>query len=172
MRVVECILIDDCLALKRVGNTAKKKAFRRGQRVRGTVSNIALTPDSQVLALKTNDGYLIPEPFLNIIGEVDGEDSRKKDPYEGAEYAEVIEDEEIDKNPSLSSITDSIKASNIISLNSTRSKRAVNFAFGGAAIGLVYAMMKGQNKILASAVGAIGGGIIGNYVSKKIKENE
>ena len=172
MRIVECILIDDCIAPKRVGNTAKKKAFRRGQRVRGTVSNIALTPDSQVLALKTKDGYLIPEPFLNILGEVEGGAPKQNDTYEGVEYAEIMEDEEDAKNPSLSNITDSIKASNIISTNSIKSKRVVNFAFGGAAVGLVYAMMKGQNKLLASAVGAIGGGIIGNYVSTKIKDNE
>jgi len=172
MKVVECILIDDCLAPKRVGNTSKKKAFRRGQRVRGTVTNIALTPDSQVLALKTKDGYIIPEPFLNIIGEVGGESSRKNETHEEVEYAEIIEDEEVNGNPSLSSITDSIKASNIISQNSIKSKRTVNFAFGGAAVGLVYAMMKGQNKLLSSAVGGIVGGIIGNYVSGKIKENE
>lgn len=170
MRLVECILIDDCLAPKRVGNTAKKKAFRRGQRVQGTVTNIALTPDSQVLALKTKQGYVIPEPFLNIIGEVGSSAPQESDPYSEVEYAEVIEEE--DKDPSMTSITDSIKASNLVKTNSIKSKRVVNFAFGGAAIGLVYAMMKGQNKLLSSAIGAIGGGIIGNYVSRKIKDNE
>lgn len=170
MRLVECILIDDCLAPKRVGNTAKKKAFRRGQRVQGTVTNIALTPDSQVLALKTKQGYVIPEPFLNIIGEVGSSAPQESDPYSEVEYAEVIEED--DKDPSMTSITDSIKASNLVKTNSIKSKRVVNFAFGGAAIGLVYAMMKGQNKLLSSAIGAIGGGIIGNYVSRKIKDNE
>ena len=171
MRVVECILIDDCLAPKRVGNTAKKKAFRRGQRVQGTVTNIALTPDSQVLALKTKQGYVIPEPFLNIIGEVGSGAPKEADPYSEVEYAEIIEDEE-DKSPSVTSISESIKASNLVKTNSIKSKRVVNFAFGGAAVGLVYAMMKGQNKLLSSAIGAIGGGLIGNYVSRKIKENE
>ena len=170
MRLVECILIDDCLAPKRVGNTAKKKAFRRGQRVQGTVTNIALTPDSQVLALKTKQGYVIHEPFLNIIGEVGSSAPQESDPYSEVEYAEVIEED--DKDPSMTSITDSIKASNLVKTNSIKSKRVVNFAFGGAAIGLVYAMMKGQNKLLSSAIGAIGGGIIGNYVSRKIKDNE
>tara|TARA_R110001599_G_scaffold142533_6_gene323225 strand:- start:1127 stop:1639 length:513 start_codon:yes stop_codon:yes gene_type:complete len=170
MRLVECILIDDCLAPKRVGNTAKKKAFRRGQRVQGTVTNIALTPDSQVLALKTKQGYVIPEPFLNIIGEVGSSAPQESDPYSEVEYAEVIEED--DKDPSMTSITDSIKASNLVKTNSIKSKRVVNFAFGGAAVGLVYAMMKGQNKLLSSAIGAIGGGIIGNYVSRKIKDNE
>ena len=171
MRIVDCILIDDCLAPKRVGNTAKKKAFRRGQRVQGTVTNIALTPDSQVLALKTKQGYVIPEPFLNILGEVGGGATQEAEPYSEAEYAEVIEYEE-GEEPSMTSITDSIKSSNLIKTNSIKSKRVVNFAFGGAAIGLVYAMMKGQNKLLSSAIGAIGGGIIGNYVSRKIKDNE
>jgi len=171
MKIVECELINDCLAPKRVGNSVKKKGFRIGSRVRGTVTNIALTPDSQVLALKTKDGYLIPEPFLNILGEVDENRQKKRtnsadDEYD---YAEVIEEDKNEK--SVSNVFQSLKSADIISTNSIKSKRVVNFALGGAAVGLVYAMMKGGNKILLSTVGAVGGGIIGNYVSGKIKEN-
>lgn len=170
MRVVECELIDDCLAPKRVGNSVKKKPFRTGSRVRGTVTNVALTPDSQVLALKTKDGYIIPEPFLNIIGEVENRQKKgTKNPYyEEIEYAEVVEDK---KDKSVANVLDSLKAADIVSTNSIKSKRVVNFALGGAAVGLVYAMMKGGNKLLLSTVGAVGGGIVGNYVGRKIKEN-
>ena len=169
MRVVECELINDCLAPKRVGNSVKKKGFRMGSRVRGTVTNIALTPDSQVLALKTKDGYLIPEPFLNILGEVDANQGRqKKSDSADIEYAEVIEETD---EKSVANVFQSLKASDIISTNSIKSKRVVNFALGGAAVGLVYAMMKGGNKLVFSTVGAVGGGIIGNYISGKIKEN-
>lgn len=173
MRVVECELINDCLAPKRVGNSVKKKPFRVGQRVRGTVTNVALTPDSQVLALKTKDGYIIPEPFLNILGEVENEQKNnrnsRKSGVEDAVYEEVSEKSE---NKSVSDVYDSLKASKLISSNSIKSKRVVNFALGGAAIGLVYAMMKGKSKLMLTTIGAIGGGIIGNYVGRKIKENE
>lgn len=169
MRVVECILINDCLAPKRVGKSVKKKGFRAGQRVRGTVTNVALTPDSQVLALKTTKGYIIPEPFLNVIGEVSAERQKDKDPYfEEIQEAEVIEDGA--KPPT--NVLDSLKAADIVSSNAIKSKRVVNYALGGAAIGLVYAMLKDGNKVMFSAIGAIGGGIIGNYVGRKIKENE
>ena len=152
MRVVECELINDCLAPKRVGNSVKKKGFRTGQRVRGTVSNIALTPDTQVLALKTKDGYLIPEPFLNILGEIKGNPSQKRsEPYYGA-VEEVFDLEEKSENKSVSDVFQSLKASKIISSNSVKSKRLVNFALGGAVIGLVYAMLKGKNKLLLTAI--------------------
>ena len=93
MQLVECVLIEDCLAPKRVGNTKASKPFRKGQRVRGIVENIAITPDHQVLALKTESGHLIPEPFLNVIGEVQ---NKKAQPsrFSDVEYAEVIEDDE------------------------------------------------------------------------------
>jgi uncharacterized protein YcfJ len=174
MRVVECILINDCLAPKRVGNGVSKKAFRAGARVVGTVTNIALTPDSQVLALRTKDGYEIPEPFLNILGEVKQKKNRQKSysnvDADEVQYAEVVEERSEDK--SVSSVFQSLKAADIISTNSLKSKRVVNFALGGAAIGLVYAMMKDKNKLVMSTVGAVGGGIIGNYIGRKIKENE
>jgi hypothetical protein len=167
MRQVECILIDDCLAPKKVGNAVRKKGFRRGQRVIGSVTNIALTPDSQVLALKTKDGYIIPEPFLNIIGEV-GDKKEDKKYFADAEYVEIVEDND-ESEKSVTEVVDSLKASKIISDNSLKSKRVVNFAFAGAAIGLVYSMIKGQNKLVSSAIGAVIGGIIGNHISGKIK---
>ena len=171
MRVVECELINDCLAPKRVGNSVKKKPFRMGSRVRGTVTNIALTPDSQVLALKTKEGYIIPEPFLNILGEVNSKSGQNNNTQSNEiEYAEVVEDKSEDK--SVSSVIKSMKAADIISTTSIKSKRVVNFALFGAAIGLVYAMMKNGNKLLSISVGAAGGGVIGNYISKKIKDNE
>ena len=172
MRIVECELINDCLAQKREGNSVIKKGFRMGSRVKGTVTNIALTPDSKVLALKTKDGYVIPEPFLNILGEVRGNTKSQKnasfdDQYD---YAEVIEEDKNEK--SVAGVFQSLKSADIISKNSIKSKRVVNFALVGAAIGLAYAMMKDGNKLMLSTLGAVGGGIVGNYVSGKIKENE
>lgn len=173
MPLVKCTLIEDCLAPRRAGKSVQKKAFRRGQSVVGTVSNIALTPDSQVLALKTKDGYLIPEPFLNIIGAVGEEkqqqQSQNKDPYyEEVQDAEVIDDK---KENSVANVFNGLKTSGIISKNSVRSKQIVNFGIGGALIGIIYAMMKGKNKLMCAAIGAAGGGIIGNYVSNKLNEN-
>lgn len=173
MKVVECELINNCLAQKRVGNGVKKKPFYTGNRVRGVVTNVALTPDSQVLALKTKDGYIIPEPFLNVLGEVNsgnGGQQQATNPYIEDVDAEIIEAKSEDK--SVKEVYESLKASNIISTNAIKSKRVVNFALIGAGIGLVYALVKGKNKWVFSGVGAVGGGIIGNYVGKKIKENE
>ena len=48
----------------------------------------------------------------------------------------------------------------------------MNFALGGAVIGLVYAMLKGKNKLLLTAIGGVGGGVIGNYIGRKIIEND
>jgi hypothetical protein len=172
MRLVECVLIEDCLAPKRVGNMKTTRPFRTGQRVVGVVENIAITPDHEVLALKTDSGHLIPEPFLNVLGEVrKSEPSRKTQSFDDAE---VIEDDS-----SLSSESKGIKGiintygkmkpSSIVSSNSVRSKHAVNFALVGGAIGLIYAMLKGKNKILFSVLGIIGGGVLGNYYGNKIK---
>lgn len=173
MQLVRCVLIEDCLAPKRVGdNMVSKKAFRRGQKVVGVVDNIALTPDHQVLALRTKDGYLIPEPFLNVLGAV--EDQGKPSRHDDIEYAEVIEEED-NKTAGIKDIVkgyNKMKPSNIIAHTATRSKSAINFALIGGGIGLVYAMLKGKNKLLFGAIGAIGGGFVGNYYGKKIKDNE
>jgi hypothetical protein len=166
------MVIEDCLGMKRAGNRAKKKPFRRGQRVVGTVTNVALTPDSQVLALKTKEGYIIPEPFLNVLGAVKGQKTSRPQ-QDDVEYADVeIIEETGSNNKSVGDIYKKFKASDIISRNSSRSKLVVNFALGGAAALLIYAMMKGKNKLVYAGIGAVGGGVVGNYVSKKIKENE
>jgi len=175
MQEVECELIEDCLAPRRVGKVAQKKAFRRGQRVRGIVSNIALTPDSQVLALKTKEGYLIPEPFLNVLGAVNSggkKQARTSSSAEGFEYAEVIEEENEPKEKSIANVFNGLKTSDLIKRNSTKSKQVVNFGLGGAVIGVIYAMYKGGNKLIYGAIGAAAGGIIGNYVANKMKEND
>lgn len=174
MRLVECEVIEDCLGIKRVGQSANKKPFRRGMRVVGTVTNVAMTPDSQVLAIKTKDGYIIPEPFLNVIGEVNtGRKKRKTPSFSSVEDVEEFEivDENKSENKSVSDIYKSLKSADIISSNSLKSKRVVNFALVGAGAGLVYALLRGKGKLLSATIGGIVGGIAGNYVSKKIVDN-
>jgi len=173
MTIVECSLIEDCLAQRREGKKVSKKPFRVGERVRGTVENIALTPDSRIMALKTKDGYIIPEPFLNVIGAVNQEKSENEN---GIQYAEIVDDEQQYKKSEaakrISKSFGSMKASEIIERNAFRSKYAVNFAIGGAVIGLIYAMAKQQNKFLFAAIGTVAGGLVGNYYGIKLKENE
>lgn len=170
--VVKCILIEDCLAQKRFGKTVSKKPFRRGQTVHGIVTNIALTPDSQVLALKTKEGYVIPEPFLNIIGAVKSESKSKpsSDIYEDVDYEEVKEESSGTK--SVNEIAKAFKKTDFIKGNAIRSKYVINFAIGGAALAFLYAVSKGTNKLVYAGLGAIGGGIVGNYVGNKIKQYE
>lgn len=175
MVLVECVLIEDCLAPKRVGNTKTSKPFRRGQRVRGVVENIAITPDHQLLALKTQDGYLIPEPFLNVLGEVKNK-NKQDSKYSDIEYAEIVEDEDLsNESKGVKEIINAygkIKPSNIILKNAVRSKHTVNFALAGGLIGLVYAMFKGKSKMIFATIGVVGGGVIGNYYGNKIKNDE
>lgn len=171
--IVECVLIEDCLAPKRVGNRADKRPFRRGQRVRGRVENIALTPDHQVLALRTLDGYIIPEPFLNVLGAV--EEPSRGGGQDDIQEAEVIDDNEYLKSDRVNKVMNTygkIKASNLINKNALKSRHAVNFALVGGAVGLVYAMLRGKNKMLFATLGVVGGGILGNYYGNKIKGDE
>jgi len=173
MTVVECILIEDCMAQKRVGNKAKSKPFRTGQRVRGVVTNIALTPDSQVMALKTKDGFVIPEPFLNVIGAVNNEKAGASRGEE-VQYAEIVEEDNYKTSGAKNIVKayEGLKASDLIKQSTRTSKFTAKFAVGGALVGVVYAMLRGKNKALFSAIGAVGGGLLGNYYGKKIKENE
>jgi len=175
MRLVECVLIEDCLAPKKVGNMKTTKPFKRGSRVQGVVENIALTPDHQVLALKTKSGHLIPEPFLNVLGEVPNQKPQSSNKYDDIEYAEVVEDENSSsESKGVKGIINTygqMKVSNIVSGNAAKSKHAINFALAGGAIGLVYAMLKSKNKMLFAVIGAAGGGVLGNYYGNKIKDD-
>lgn len=169
MKILECELIEGCLAIKKNGNSVKKKAYNVGDIVQGTITNIALTPDSHVAALKTKEGYIIPEPFLNVIREIPLESNKKSNSKkESVEYAD-FEEIEVEKKDN---IFQDIKSVDLFSGNSDRSKLVVNFAIGGLVVGLVFAMLKKKNKLIYSTVGAFGGGIIGNYVNEKMKENE
>jgi hypothetical protein len=168
MKLVECELIENCLAHRRMGNKVQKKPIHKGTRVRGVVTNVALTPDSQVLALQTQDGFIIPEPFLNVIGEV--KNGNNSSPSVEDVEAEVVSENSSDK--SVKDVYDSLKASKIISSNRIKSKRVVNFALIGGGIALVYALVRGKNKLVYAGIGAVGGGIVGNYIGRKIAENE
>lgn len=174
MQVVEAVLIEDCLAPKRMGEqSVGKKPFRRGTRIRGVVTDIALTPDSQVLALKTKDGYLIPEPFLNVLGAVEDDAFSSRSAHDDIQDAEIVEEREYttDKTKSVMDVYNSIKASDIVSRNSKKSKHAVNFALIGGGLGLVFALLRGKSKWIYMAGGVIAGGMVGNYYGHKIIKN-
>jgi hypothetical protein len=170
MQLVECILIEDCLAPKSKLNSVNKKGFRKGNRVVGVVESFQLSPESNILALKTKEGYIIPEPFLNVIGAV-ASDGNETEEHDEIPYAEVVDNKK-EYSTTQKKIVDSIssiKQTNVKSDTKHKSKHTVNFAIGGGIIGLGFAMAKGKNKLVFTTLGIVCGGFIGNQLGDKKK---
>jgi hypothetical protein len=167
MILVECKLIDDCLAQKRMGRKVLKKPYRMGQRVTGIAVDLSPAPDTQLMALETQDGYVIPEPFLQIIGEVEQPNSKKETYYEEIEDAEIVEDK-----PSSTKEENKRIIKDLVMNSTKKNKFTSKFIFGGALLGGAIAMYSGKSKFLYAVVGAIGGGVLGNYVGNKAKSIE
>jgi uncharacterized protein YcfJ len=85
---------------------------------------------------------------------------------EAIEYAEVIED----KAKTLKMPVD-IK-NNMGDFFKTKSKIAVQGAVVGLVIGFAYALAKGKSKIIFSAIGSIGGFVVGNLYNNFINEEK
>ena len=157
--VVECALIDDCLAQKKSGETMLKKPYKTGEKVIGIVVDLSPAPDRQFLALQTKDGYVIPEPFLNVIGEVE------KKPTQTAYYEEindVEEKENKDFTPAINSVKD------YIAKETKDNKAIMQFALSGLVVGVLLALYLGKSKLVYGGIGLVGGGLLGRYVNKKV----
>ena len=171
--IVECRLIEDCIAQKRTRSGVQKKPFRIGTKVIGIVENVAITPDHQLLALKTKEGYIIPESFLNVIGAVGKTNSKpvKDAYYEEIQEAEIVDDENDSRQKGKILIKNGGKISDLVAKSSKQSKSTVNFALYGTGIAVVAALLMQKNKFAFGVMGALIGGMIGNYYGK-LTENE
>jgi len=157
--LIEATLINDCLSPKGSLSSEDKKPFHKGDKVVGRVVDIK-NGDSKMLGLQTVEGYIIPDAFVEPIGEFKG------DPNDlGIQDAEYYEEESIGKKAVSDSIQ-KVNPKNLISSNSMRSKKAVQIGVAGGLLGLVVAMIYGKNKLISTGIGAFGGMVVGNYISE------
>lgn len=153
--IVECALIDDCLAQKKSGATMLKKPYKTGEKVVGIVVDLSPAPDRQFLALQTKDGYVIPEPFLNVIGE--------KKSSSTAYYEEI---ENVKEEKDIDTVTTTVKE--YILNNNKDNKAIMKFALSGLVVGVLLALYLEKSKLVYGGIGLLGGGFLGNYVNNKI----
>jgi uncharacterized protein YllA (UPF0747 family) len=149
---INCEVIKSFRAPKRNGKDVIYKEFTKGQRVKG-----GLVDDKM---FQTFDGFIVPKSNLRpIMSNASGEE-------EAIEYAEVIED----KSKTLKMPVD-IK-NNMGDFFKTKSKIAVQGAVVGLVVGFAYALAKGKSKIIFSAIGSIGGFVVGNLYNNFINEEK
>lgn len=166
MQLVEAVLIHNCMAQKMTSGRPEQMPITKGTKVTGSVEKVTLPDGNTILALITKDEFIIPEPFIHALGWV--EDS-------SFDEAEIVEDKSEgvqDKSKVFKDAYKNIVASEMIAKDSLKSKRSVYFGMGGAALGLVYAMMKRHNKLLFASIGAFSGAMLGSYVSTKLNKDE
>jgi len=166
MRLVEAVLTQNCMAQKMTSGNPESMPITKGTKVTGTVKEVTLPDGNKILALETKNGFIIPEPFIHALGWV--EDS-------GFDDAEIIEDEKEGVKDNSNVFKDAYKnivASEMIAKETLKTKKAVYFGMGGAVVGLIYAMMKRQNKLLFASIGAFGGAMLGGYIKTKFQKNE
>ncbi len=158
-QLVECRLIQDWRAPKQIDNGAKVeyKTFKKDETVYGYPfqQGSSDTGANFVSVLKTKDGFIIPESYLNVIGE-----------------AKQVSAEDASKTPQTTTDSPSTTAlPGVISgLAKTRTKIAIRGAMIGAGLGLAYTFWKGGNKIMFASMGALGGFIAGNMYAKSKEE--
>ena len=148
---ISCTVIKTFRAPKKDGNQVIYKEFKLGERIKGTLLDARM--------FITDSGFIIPKDNLKPIITNSQND-------ENIEYAEVIEDK-----PKIVILPKDIK-SNMTGALQVKSKTAVQGAIVGLVIGFAYAMAKGKSKILFSAIGSVGGFVLGNLYNKYINEEQ
>lgn len=129
----------------------KFKAFRKGDIVDAFEFNQSETPLNYVPVYKTKDGYIIQREKVVVLGVVP--------PKEEIPQAEVVEDKPMSK-PNIELPNELVK--NQVS----KTKYQMRGAMIGAGVFLIYAMMKGKNKLMLASLGAVAGGFAGNMYSQ------
>jgi|TARA_R110000751_G_scaffold90890_5_gene178242 hypothetical protein len=137
------------------GKKLKFKSFKEGDEIKAFPFNQSDVPGNHVPVFKTKDGFIIPESYLNIIGE-------ESPPIQ---EAKVVKDSDYISKDTIENVKNNLQAKNIIESTKTKSKHTVNGALIGGVIGLAYALMKGNNKLISSAIGILAGGFAGNIYS-------
>jgi hypothetical protein len=165
MEVLKCRVIQTFRAPKKVngGKSLIYKLIKEGSIIEGSYYNQSSSPANYVPVIKTTEGFIVPESHINIIAKVGT--SKPKDFQE----AKVVEDVDLlsgEQKSNIKKVTESFSKNFAISAKN-ESKTTVNGAMIGAGIGLIYALMKGQNKLVYSGIGGLIGGYIGKAYHKK-----
>ena len=143
------------------GQIALKKRFKANSIVDGRYVRHGLLPENSVTLFMTKEGFLIPPHCLMEVknvkyAEFDEAEEVKKDAYYDKEKIEEIKDKGI------------LNIKDIVKDSKMTSKYVIQGAVGGGLIMLIFAMYKGYNKYLLSALGIVGGGFVGNLYKKHI----
>ena len=160
-KVYRCRLLQNFRSPKKIMNGKKLafKQFTEGSEVVGSRFNQAESPVNYAPVFKTTDGYIIPQSYLQVLGQVQGAQK------EVLQEAVVVKDNDYISKSSIDSVksaTSNLSGSTLVDSEKLRSKYAVNGAMIGGAIGVVYALMKGQNKLVLGGIGIVLGGVGGN----------
>lgn len=158
-----CQVIQNCYGEKRpikAGGKKQYKKFEAGTKVLGKAYNASDIPTTYTPAVITKDRYIITQNNLMLLGE--------------EQEAQVINDKEIASKELKNKFKSFYNANGVDGIMSDQKKRS-KYMMNGAIIGgvtiLLYAMMKGQNKmngfILGAVLGGLGGKFVGDYVTKK-----
>jgi hypothetical protein len=162
MSKIKCKLLQDYKAKKPMGSGVIHKLYRKNKIILGQPVNVSMTPDHQLMALETTEGFLVPEIYIDILTPTP---NYKRPPAPIYEEANEV----IDKTPSLKSIFKKPKtlkylnATEIVDNTKIKSKTTIQFAIGGMIIGIAYALLRSKNKLILGALGGFAGGTIGNF---------
>jgi len=163
--MVKCRLIEDFVAPKRSSNGVIQKKFKRNQIVYGYPANVSMTPDNLMMVLQTKDGFMIPEQALNILSIP----PNQKKTAQKFDKVEVVEKKPLKLKEWFSvGKSDSLSPKDLVADTMRNSKTTVNFALAGGAVALIYAMIRGKNKLIMTAFGGfVGAGLGTVYVKTK-----
>lgn len=161
-----CRFTSDYRCPKNNGKNVIYKVFKQGSLVKAYPFNGAGLPSSRIQMFRTEDGFVIPNSAINVLGKV------SQSNFSGNEkdipYAEVVED----KPKIISLPKNSILSSDFASKIKRKSKSSVTGSIIGFAGGFVYAMAKGQNKLVFGVIGSVIGFTLGNLYDGFVNEEK
>lgn len=156
----KCRVVKNFEAKKQHGNDVVIKRYPKGSIVSVTPVDLATNQGTVLPAFQTKDGFLFPESALVIMDSGNSNSSTRSE--DSFDEAEVIE-------PKKNTIPFNFKSPDFFK---KKSKSSIHGAMAGAVVGLVYALYSGKNKFLFSAVGALGGGLLGNMYNQYLTEEK
>lgn len=108
-----------------------------------------------VIGIENNNNWVIPKEYLTTLGEISEEDLKK---YDVRFYGQKFQKE-----------IDQIKNKNLVKSIVDSSKGSMRGAIYGMFGGLIIALYLRRSLLLFGGLGALGGGIVGNFLTKKNK---
>lgn len=157
--VYRCSIISTVVGKKPTKTRVKEKTFTQGQEIDLMAVNGSSMPNGYALMFVTKDGYLIPSIAVNPLFEKQMTDPNISD----AIVLEENGEKKLSKSDKLNGV--------MFKSYEKKSKIAVYGALIGGGLMLMRAYKTGGSKFIYATVGVIGGGFLGNQVTKlKIKK--